>query len=143
MRNNYTILIIDDVSLNVLLLKGILEEIGLSVLSAMNGPDGRRIAEAEQPDLILLDIMMPGEDGFETCNKLKANAATIDIPIIFISALDDQASVVKGLSIGGWDYICKPFNMAEVQARVKNYLRLQSAYKMVIEEQSKRLRQIF
>jgi len=142
MSNNYKVLIIDDVSFNVQLLQGILESIGLTVLSALSGPKGRLIAEEDQPDLILLDIMMPGEDGFETCQKLKANASTADIPIIFISALDDQESKVKGLSIGGWDYICKPFNMAEVQARIKNYLRLQSAFKQVIEDQARRLRQI-
>lgn len=142
MRSNYTVLIVDDVIFNVQLLQGILENIGLIVLSAQNGPDGRKIAEEAQPDLILLDVMMPGEDGFETCRKLKANAATADIPIIFISALDDQNSKVEGLSIGGWDYICKPFNMAEVQARVKNSLRLQAAFRQVIEDQARRLRQI-
>ena len=142
MPNNYTVLIIDDVSFNVQLLQGILENIGLTVYSALNGPQGRQIAEAERPDLILLDIMMPDEDGFETCRKLKANALTADIPVIFISALDDQDSKVKGLSIGGWDYITKPFNRAEVQARVRNYLRLQAAFKQVIEDQARRLRQI-
>ena len=142
MSNNYRVLVIDDVNLNVLLLQGILENIGLTVLSAADGPSGRQIANEEQPDLILLDIMMPGEDGFETCQKLKANARTSDIPVIFISALDDQASKIKGLTSGAWDYICKPFNAAEVQARVKNYLRLQSAFKQIIDEQAKRLRQI-
>lgn len=142
MSNSYNVLIIDDVNSNIVLLQGILKNIGLTVLSAPSGPVGRQIAEEELPDLILLDIVMPDEDGFETCRKLKAKAITADIPIIFISALDDHISKVKGLSIGGWDYICKPFSAAEVQARVKNYLRLQFTYKQVIEEQAKRLRQI-
>ncbi len=142
MHNNYKVLIIDDVIFNVQLLQGILENVGLTVLSALNGPAGRQIAEDESPDLILLDIMMPDEDGFETCRKLKASAATVDIPIIFISALDDQESKIKGLTIGGWDYITKPFNKAEVQARVKNYLRLQAAFKQVVEDQARRLRQV-
>jgi sigma-B regulation protein RsbU (phosphoserine phosphatase) len=142
MSSNFRVLVVDDVLFNIQLLQNILEGMGLSVLTAMNGPDCRRLAEEERPDLILLDIMMPGEDGFETCRILKGTGATADLPVIFISALDDTENKVKGLTMGGWDYICKPFNRAEVQARVTNYLRLQSAYKQVIEEQARRLNQI-
>ncbi len=142
MSSNFRVLVVDDVIFNIQLLQNILEGMGLSVLTAMSGPECRRLAEEEQPDLILLDIMMPNEDGFETCRLLKSNGATADLPVIFISALDDSENKVKGLTLGGWDYICKPFNRAEVQARVTNYLRLQSAYKQVIEEQARRLNQI-
>ena len=137
-----SVLIVDDISVNVVLLAAILEMNGYTVLTADNGPKAREIALREQPGIILLDIMMPGEDGFETCQKLKKNAITADIPVIFISALDDSKSIVKGLTVGGLDYISKPFNKDEVLARVRNYLKLRHTYLRVIEEQANRLRQI-
>ena len=142
-EHNFTILIIDDLPMNVFLLEEILvRKGGYRVVSSNDGPHGRELATTERPDLILLDIMMPGEDGFETCRKLQQDPHTVDIPIIFISGLADTASKVKGLSIGGWDYITKPFQGAEVLARVKNYLRLRQAYLQVIAEQTKRLQQV-
>ncbi|NQU63972.1 MAG: SpoIIE family protein phosphatase [SAR324 cluster bacterium] len=137
-----SVLVVDDTELNVLLLDNILTVVGYRVLTASNGPEARAIALKEQPGIILLDIMMPGEDGFETCRKLKQNAATADIPVVFISALIDSQNIVKGLSVGGIDYITKPFQVEEVQARVRNYLKLRYTYLRVIEEQAKRLRQI-
>lgn len=136
------ILIIDDERLNSIILQGMLEPEGYHILTAENGIIGREIAGRETPDLILLDILMPGEDGFVTCKKLKKNPGTADIPIIFISALDDTDSKVRGLTIGGWDYITKPFQREEVIARVKNYLKLSLSFKRVILEQAKRLKQI-
>ena len=137
-----SVLVVDDSITNVLLLKAMLEGNGYKVFTAENGPDGREIAQKEQPGIILLDVMMPGEDGFITCEKLKQSASTADIPVIFISALDDSESIVKGLTVGGIDYIAKPFRKEEVLARVRNYLKLRHAYLRVIEEQAKRLRQI-
>ena len=141
-ENKFSILIVDDTPFNVLLLGEILSKQGYTVYQATSGPQGREIAQIKKPDIILLDILMPGEDGFETCAKLQANPVTADIPIIFISALDDVDSKVKALAMGGWDYIPKPFQTEEVLARVRNYLRLRHAFLRVIEEQTKRLQQI-
>ena len=138
----FTILIVDDEGINRKLLQALLSRQGYNVLQAVNGLEAREIAKRENPDIILLDVMMPEEDGFETCEKLKADPVTTDIPIIFVSAMDDVASKVKGLSIGGWDYISKPFQREEVLARVKNYLKLRFTFKRIIEEQAKRLQQI-
>lgn len=143
MRNHsFTILIIDDTKFNQLLLKGILEEEGYTVLLASNGGDGRWIAETDGPDLILLDVVMPAENGFETCRLLKETPITADIPVIFITVLEDNESKLEGLTLGGLDYITKPFQPAEVLARVKNYLRLSHAHRVALNEQTKRLKQV-
>ena len=104
-----TILIIEDEPLNVKLLEAILKAEGYLTITAQNGVDGRTLAQTKLPDLILLDIMMPGETGFDTCTNLKKCPQTRDIPIIFISAMDDMASRVRVLGIGAVDYITKPF----------------------------------
>ena len=142
MNKSFTILVIDDSFVNLRLIEEMLSKEGYYVLTATDGSTGRKLAVNEQPDIILLDIVMPGEDGFEVCKKLKSNSVTSDIPVIFISSLNDVGSKIHGLTIGGWDYIHKPFNKAEALARVRNYLRLRLAYKQVIEEQAKRLKQI-
>ena len=137
-----TILVIEDELFSRNLLANILKKQGFNVLLADSGEQGREIAERQNPDLILLDIIMPGEDGFETCQKLRSNTITSDIPIIFISGVDAVESKVKGLTIGGWDYITKPYQAAEIQARVKNCLKLRFAYQQIIREQAMRLRQM-
>ncbi len=136
------ILIVDDDRLNHLLLTAILERDGHHTISAYDGPEGRRLASDEKPDLIVLDVMMPGENGFETCTLLKQEQETTDIPIIFISALDDVDSKVKGLTLGGVDYISKPFEAAEVLARTRIHLKLRHAYQAVINNQADKLKQI-
>jgi phosphoserine phosphatase RsbU/P len=141
-NNEMSVLVVDDAAVNVILLESILAKTGYTVYTADNGPSGRKIALEKKPGIILLDVMMPDEDGFETCRKLKQNALTADIPVIFISAMNDSESIVKGLTVGGLDYIRKPFNREEVLARVKNYLKLHHSYQRVIEEQANRLRQI-
>ena len=138
----FKILIVDDVPVNIVILKTFLEKEGYEISTAANGIACRETAKRENPDLILLDVMMPEEDGFTACKKLKQDPATADTPIIFISANSDTNSKVKGLSIGGWDYIPKPFERAEVLARVKNCLKLRLSYQMIIEEQSQRLQQV-
>lgn len=140
--NETSILIIDDEFENIQLLEAMLQMGGYTVFAAGDGIEGRKIALEKQPGIILLDVMMPNENGFETCRKLKQNAATADIPVIFVSSLHDTDSVVKGLTVGGLDYIRKPFKQDEVMARVKNYLKLRHSYLRVIEEQAIRLRQI-
>lgn len=141
-KNEISVLVVDDTAVNVIILKSILKKAGYIVFTASSGQEARKIALEEQPGIILLDVIMPVEDGFETCSKLKQNAITADIPVIFISALNDTDSIVKGLTVGGIDYIMKPFNKDEVLARVKNYLKLRHAYLRVIEEQAIRLKQI-
>jgi sigma-B regulation protein RsbU (phosphoserine phosphatase) len=118
------ILIVDDMPLNVELLEQVLQSEGFRTCSAFNGAGGFAISRAEHPDLILLDVMMPDETGFETCSRLKSDPLTADIPIIFLSALDDVKSKVRGLKIGGVDYISKPVHGEEVLARVRVHLRI-------------------
>jgi len=118
------ILIVDDFRFNIELLELILRAEGFQTCTAPDGPSAFAISCAQKPDLILLDIMMPGESGFETCAKLKSDARTADIPVIFLSALDDVENKVKGLQIGGADYISKPVDGQELLARVRVHLRI-------------------
>lgn len=119
-----TVLIVDDTAENIQILGNILKAEGLKVRKALTGANALRSIAASAPDLILLDIMMPEMDGFEVCQKIKANPDFQDIPIIFISALNAVEDKIKGFEIGGVDYIEKPFQAAEVTARVNNHLRL-------------------
>ena len=137
-----TVLIVDDENINLLVLKGMLTAAGFDTLQAPDGPQGRDIARRVQPDIILLDIMMPGENGFETCRQLKNDPLTTDIPIIFISALTDVDNKVRGLEMGAVDYITKPFEKAEVMARIRLHLKLQFAQKAIIEEQATKLKRL-
>lgn len=137
-----TILIVDDDPRNVKLLEAILRTEGYFTLSAYNGMEARALTLEKQPDLILLDIMMPGESGLDTCALLKKDPRVADIPVILVSALDDVSSKVKGLSIGAVDYITKPFESLEVLARVRLHLKLRFAYRAVIQAQEAKLRQL-
>jgi CheY-like chemotaxis protein len=118
------VLIIDDLPLNVELLEQVLGPEGFQTCAAGNGALGFAVSRSEQPDLILLDVMMPGEHGFETCAKLKSDPLTADIPVIFLSTLDDVKSKVKGLKIGGVDFVSKPVHGEQVLARVRVHLRI-------------------
>ncbi|HEY1337573.1 MAG TPA: SpoIIE family protein phosphatase [Bryobacteraceae bacterium] len=134
-----SVLIVDDSPTNAELVQGILESEGFRVLAAADGPEGFAISCREKPDLILLDVVMPGENGFETCARLKSTAATADIPIIFLSALDDVKSKVLGLKVGGVDYISKPVYGEEVLARVRVHLRIRETNRALIAEHRSRL----
>lgn len=136
------ILIIDDEPINVRVLEAIFGKEGFHTLKACSGADGRRLAESAKPDLILLDIMMPDESGFEACERLKDNPLTTDIPIIFLSALDDIESKIKGFSLGAVDYITKPFQREEVLARTRVHIKLREAYGALVAEQHSRLKQL-
>ncbi len=136
------VLVVDDEAINVETLAWMLKEAGFEPLRAASGPKGRAMAAKEQPDLIILDIMMPGESGFETCTRLTADPATADIPIIFISGLDDMENKVKGLRIGAVDYVTKPFAREEVLARVKIHIRLRRGLRALLAEQAAKLAQI-
>lgn len=118
------ILVVDDVRANLQLLVGILTERGYKVRPATHGRMALLAAQAEPPDLILLDIMMPEIDGYEVCRRLKAEKLTRDVPVIFISAMDETLDKVTAFSVGGVDYIPKPFQVEEVLARVETHLAL-------------------
>lgn len=129
-----TVLIIDDTPANVGILVEQLEDHGVRVAVAQDGEEGLARAEFAQPDLILLDVMMPGIDGFETCRRLKASGRTREIPVIFMTALADTHDKITGFSVGGVDYITKPFQIEEVLARVTTHLVLRSAQKRLAEQ---------
>ncbi|MEO0458636.1 MAG: adenylate/guanylate cyclase domain-containing protein [Cyanobacteria bacterium P01_A01_bin.114] len=135
-----TILIVDDMPDNLRLLTMALTQQGYSVRSAINGALALSSAQRIKPDLILLDITMPGLDGYEVCERLKADPKTSDIPIIFISALDSALDKVKAFSLGGVDYITKPFQIEEVLVRIEHQLKLWNLQKR-LEEQSLLLQQ--
>ncbi|MUG97491.1 response regulator [Scytonema sp. UIC 10036] len=133
-----TILIVDDNPINLQILFALLANADFQVLAADDGESAIQIAETSYPDLILLDVLMPNMDGFETCRRLKSNAATQDIPIIFLTASLQKADKVKGLNIGAVDYITKPLENEEVLARVKIHLSLRNLTKR-LQEQNTRL----
>lgn len=118
------ILIVDDTLENLQLLSNILKEDGYKIRPANNGEMALNAARKTTPDLILLDIKMPGIDGYQVCRELKADPLTQEIPILFISALSDPSDKVKAFGCGGLDYITKPFQSEEVKARVKTHLQL-------------------
>jgi len=118
------ILIVDDIPANRTLLAQTLEPEGYDVLLVPNGEVALNVVRRVKPELILLDIMMPGIDGFDTCGQLKQDEATKNIPIIFITAKDDTASMVQGFHVGGVDYITRPFEGKEVLVRVETHLKI-------------------
>lgn len=124
-----SILIVDDNPDNLRLLLGILADKGYRVRPTANGEHAIASIEKEPPDLILLDIMMPGLSGFEVCSHLKANEVTAGIPVIFISALNEISSKTQAFEAGGVDYITKPFNSSEVLARIETHLTIRNLIK--------------
>ena len=117
-----TLLLVDDEPMNLQVLFESLEGVGCKMLIAKNGESALSIARKAHPDLILLDIMMPGIDGFEVCRRLKADPVTEGIPVIFLSALSGTEDKVHGLQLGAVDYVSKPFQPEEVIARVNTHL---------------------
>ncbi|MCT7949410.1 response regulator [Ancylothrix sp. C2] len=128
------ILIVDDKAANLGVLSDFLDEEGFEVRVARDGESALEKANYEPPDMILLDVMMPGIDGFETCCRLKGNSTTAEIPIIFMTALSDVVDKVKGLSLGAVDYITKPFQPDEVLARIKLHLKLQKLNQKIYQQ---------
>lgn len=118
------VLIVDDQPINLKVLLACLKDQEFKVRIAENGERALRALSDEKPDIVLLDVMMPGMDGFETCRRIKANKATADIPVIFMTALDSVEDKVTGFDVGGVDYITKPFQQVEVIARVSAHIRL-------------------
>ena len=126
---NPRILIVDDQPINIKIVQRRIERAGMDVLAAYNGEDCLRVVEEQRPDIILLDVIMPGMDGFETCQRLKANPETADIPIIFITAKSAKEDVLAGLDTGAVDYITKPLELDETLARIRTQLRVQEMHR--------------
>ncbi len=129
-----TILLIDDAPSNLRLLTEILEKHHYKVLVALSGERGLESLNQTQPDLILLDIMLPGMDGFEVCRRIKTNERLAPIPVLFISALNQTEDVLKGFDVGGADYVSKPFEELEVVARIKTLINLYQAQRQLSEK---------
>jgi EAL domain-containing protein (putative c-di-GMP-specific phosphodiesterase class I)/CheY-like chemotaxis protein len=129
-----TLLIVDDNIYNLMVLSSILDNQGYNVLKAHSGLEAIAIAKSQQPDLILLDIIMPDVNGYEVCCILKNEVTTHRIPIVFISALENPDEKVEAFSVGGVDFINKPFQLVEVLARVETHLRLSSLQFQLMEQ---------
>lgn len=128
MKNNrYEILIVDDIIENIEVLGSVLQEAGYSISFATDAKKALALVENKQFDLFLLDIMMPEIDGFKLCRFLKLDRRTQDIPVIFITARNSVDDIVKGLEVGGVDYVTKPFNALELLSRIKTHLKLKTA----------------
>ncbi len=130
----YSVLIVDDAPINLGVLVQFLESYGLGIRVARSGESALRRAHYDPPDIILLDVLMPGIDGFETCLQLKANADTADIPVIFMTSLGEVEDKVRGFEVGAVDYVTKPLHHEEVLARVTTHLQLRRLTKMLQSE---------
>jgi DNA-binding response OmpR family regulator len=126
-----TILVVDDTPANLNVLSAILTQQGYKVRPANGGEVALVVAQHAGPDLILLDIQMPKMNGFDVCRRLKENDQTADIPVIFISALDEVVDKVEAFEAGGADYITKPFQILEVMARIKHQLNLRRQHQQL------------
>ena len=135
-----TVLIVEDTPANLSVVVETLEERGLRVLVAQDGPEGLERAQLVQPDLILLDVMMPGMDGFELCRRLKESARTRGIPVIFMTSLTAPEDLLRGFAVGGVDYVTKPLRVEEVSARINAHLGLR-AMQQALQVQNIRLQQ--
>jgi two-component system, sensor histidine kinase and response regulator len=133
MNENISVLVVDDNQDNLKVISNYLLKKDYKIALATDGESAFRILESNKIDLILLDIMMPGMDGFEVCAKLKAKKETMDIPVIFLSARSETDDIVKGFQTGGVDYVTKPFNKEELYARVNTHIQLKLAKDYLIQ----------
>lgn len=133
-RSDYKILIVDDVVSNVLLLKILLTNEKFQVCTASNGNMCIEMAKSEHPDLILLDVMMPDLNGFDTAVILKKDPETQEIPIIFLTALNNPSDLVKGFQVGANDFLTKPFNKEELVMRVMHQIQLVAAKRIIVRQ---------
>ena len=131
---DYTILAVDDISTNIMLLKAVLNRAKYKIVTASSGSEALEKVVSTNPDLILLDIMMPDMDGYEVLKRLKADPAHQDIPVIFLTALHNPEDIVKGFKFGASDYISKPFNHEELITRVAHHIYLAAAQRMIMQQ---------
>ena len=141
-QKNLTLLIIDDNPANIRLLELVFKKDGYRVITATKGTQARKLALEHQPALIMLDIMMPGEDGFEVVGRLKGDPRTASIPVIFLTVRDEVDAKIRGFDLGAVDYITKPFHVQEVLSRVRLHLKLSLATNSLIKMQAEKLKQI-
>ncbi|MGL5705051.1 MAG: hybrid sensor histidine kinase/response regulator [Tannerellaceae bacterium] len=134
----YKLLVVDDTEANLLLLKALLQKVGFKIITAKNGLDALDLVEKERPDLLLLDVMMPIMDGYQTALKIREKPEFDTLPIIFLTALNSSEDVVKGFSNGGNDFITKPFNKEELIIRIRHQLSLVAA-RRIIDKQTEEL----
>lgn len=128
------ILIVDDHLENLQILFSMLTDYGYEVRRTINGQQALNVAMFEPPDIILLDILMPEMDGYEVCRQLKSQKSTANIPVIFLTALDDELDKLKAFEVGGVDYITKPFHIKEVIARIENQLTIQRQRRAIAQQ---------
>ena len=133
-RQHINILIVDDDASNLHLLTNYLTGLGFKVLPLKNGEHIFQLLERRRPELILLDILMPGIDGYEICRRLKSSPQTQDIPVMFMSALNDTIDKLKGFQLGAVDYIAKPLQLEEVSARIQTHLTLRHLQRRLQEQ---------
>ena len=131
------ILVVDDSPANLSVLSNALVQSGFEVAVARDGDTALEQVQMDSPDLILLDVLMPGIDGFEVCRQLKANQSTREIPVVFMTALSDAVDKVKGLELGAADYITKPFQQEEVLARIRSQLKLRTLTRTLVEHNAR------
>ncbi len=142
------ILVVDDIPVNIQLMQTYLSSVGYDTVVARNGEEALVQVKDHQPDLLLLDVMMPKMDGFETCRLLKGNQETRYIPVIMVTALNEIEDKIKGIEAGADDFITKPFNKLELLARVKSLLRMKNLHDQLqdkikqLEEAKERLREL-
>ncbi|MDY7032822.1 MAG: response regulator [Thermodesulfobacteriota bacterium] len=134
MAHKKTILIVDDEERNIKLLKAMLTSEGHSIYSALNGKDALKMAVDICPDIILLDVMMPGLDGFEVCKRIKQNKTTRSIPVLMVTALNTKDNHIKGIEAGADDFLTKPVDRAELRIRVKSLLRIKSFHDELLSQ---------
>ena len=136
MQHDAAILVVDDAPMGRELLSGLLEQGGFAVRTASSGREALDMAAANAPDLVLLDVMMPGMDGYEVCRRMRRDPALAQVPVIMVTALDDRESRLKGIEAGADDFLTKPFDEAELSARVRTITRL-DRYRSLVEQRSR------
>ncbi|MEG1765690.1 MAG: hybrid sensor histidine kinase/response regulator [Muribaculaceae bacterium] len=132
--SEYKILIVDDILSNVVLMQTILKHLNYNIITALCGMQGLEKIENEKPDLVLLDVMMPDINGYDVAKRAKANPETKDIPIIFVTALNEASNVVEGFKNGGNDYIIKPFKAEEIITRVSHQLAIVASRRIILQQ---------